>query len=194
MHKKAIRVGGIAAVMGGIQLLLLAFFQMFYGGNFENYPLVSITLPFLPLFLLVGIVGVFLLTNGRRWVQAGIIVTAVGAVLLGVGFGLMEWLNNDNGWIVSIYGLVNLPVGLLVLGAANWRAQILPRWNNLPLMVGVPATLLIVVALTDLLTEQQNGLLFTLYLLLLAVGWIGFGVAMMRGKRETDTPKAAAYP
>jgi hypothetical protein len=112
---------------------------------------------------------------------------------MAVGFAMMVWLNNDNGWMVISGAMVLLPLGILLFGLANWRVQVLPRWNKFPLIVGLIATLLMFLSFSGLvgMAEQQTEWLFAIYLLTLGVGWILLGVAMLLGDRETAVPKAA---
>jgi len=181
MNKTMIRLGGVTAVFGGIYLLLMAVFQAFINGDIENYPIVSQTIALLPILLLLGAAGLFTLANGRRGVQIGALIIALGAILMTISFALMTWFDNENGWTPMYFGMMIMPVGLLIFGATNWRAEILSRWNKAPLIFGVVTTFLIFFGTLDLFMEQQSEYLFAIFLLLLAIGWIAIGVGMVLG-------------
>ena len=88
-----------------------------------------------------------------------------------------------------------LPLGLLIFGVTNWRAAILSRWNKLPLITGALTTFLIATTTLEIVVEQQTSEnLFVVYLALLATGWLGLGVAMVRADEGADLSTTAALP
>jgi len=187
MNKTMIRLGGVTAVLGSVYLLMLAGRQVFYGGNIEDYPLIAQTIALMSILLLLGAVGLLVLANGRRGVQAGTIIMALGSALMTVGFGLMFWFDNDNGWSIMYAAMIILPVGVLIFGIANRQAAILSHWNKLPLIMGALATILIFAVTLELFAAQQSDIFFSAYLLTLAIGWLGMGAAMVRGEREAGS-------
>ncbi len=194
MKTSVIRLGGVTAVLGGLYLLILFIIQA--GGNdTDEGGILWQALPFMPIFLTIGAAGLLKLAKGHIGVQIGAVVMGLGAVLMAVGFGMMVWFNNDNGWSVMFWGMNLQPIGFLLFGLANWRVHVLRRWNGSPLIVGLVCCLLL--ALTVFaqdalgLTERQSDLAFGVYLLTLAVGWILLGVDMVIGGRDTAVPTTA---
>jgi hypothetical protein len=80
-------------------------------------------------------------------------------------------------------------VGHTLFGVDALRYDLLPRWNVLPLMVGLTAPLLI---LLSMIIESASGLdrsqvevtLVTLYSSITGLWWVLMGIAMMGQKRE----------
>lgn len=179
MDKLIIRTGGITAVLGSIYLLLLTGFQVLIKGDIEDYPFISQTITLMPALLLWGAVGLFALANGRRSLQIGPLVIGSGSALMTVGFALMTWFHNENGWTPMFIGMLLVPVGLLIFGLVNWRAAVLPRWNKALLLLGISSTFFIFLGVLDLFQEQGSELIFTIYLLLLTASWLVMGVDMM---------------
>jgi len=195
MNRTMIRVGGVAAVFGAIYLLLMAGFQIFASGDIDDQSLIWQAIVLMPISLLAAAAGMFVLANGRRNLQIGAAVIGLGAAIMAVGFGLMTWLDNDNGWALMFVGMILHPIGILIFGIANWRAKIFPRWNRAPLLFGITTAFLILFfPLMDqlaLFTERQSEKLFAFYLVLLAVGWIALGINMFFDERNISLPSTA---
>ena len=193
MKSNFVRFCGLMAILGGLYLLVLAGLQAFRGGDIEDMGLIWRSITIMPIMLTFGAAGLFALAGDRRWLQAGAAITALGTVLMAAGFAMMTWLDNDNGWGVWFLGMVLLPLGFLLFGLANRRARVLARWNGVPLIVGLAASLILVFSIVgseqlNLFTEQQGEMLFAIYLLLLGIGWLILGVDLMRSGQNTAVP------
>ncbi len=188
MKSTYVRVGGITAVLGGLYLLILSIVQAFYAGDIDDGGFLWQAIPLMPIFLMLGAAGLLALASGHKGVQIGAVVTGLGAVLMAIGFALMTWLDNDAGWAVMFLGMMLHPIGFFVFGLANWRTRVLPRWNALPLIVGIITVLLLAVNMFADgalgLTEQRSEQLFAIYLLTLAIGWLLLGVDMLIAGRD----------
>ena len=190
MKSNFIRIAGLAAVLGGLYLLII-----FIVGELSSIDegIIWSAAPVMPLLLLLGTAGLYALAGKHNGVQAGLIVIALGNLAMAAGFSMMVWLENEYGWGVMAVGMYLQPAGFLLLGFANRRAQILPRLNWLPLVMGV---LIGLGALFGLLEEalgipwqQQNDYEFYLFVTALGVGWILLG-GLMWGTRRTTAVSA----
>lgn len=191
MKSTLVRLGGVTAVLGGLYLLVLFIVEGITGKDLEEFGLIWQMLPLMPIFLAIGAAGLLSLAAGHKGVLIGAVVIGLGAVLMAVGFAMMAWLGNDGGWSVMFLGLMLHPIGFLLFGLANWRTRVLPRWNGVPLIVGVITSLLLILAISAEglgLAEQQSDQAFAVYLLTLAVGWLLLGVDMATGGRDTAVP------
>ena len=95
------------------------------------------------------------------------------------------WIGSEIGWMLFLLGFLILSIGLVLFGVAAIRANELPRWRALPLMVGaagLTAFLLgpFVVAAADLL------------LTLIGIGWILLGYVLWTGR--VNEPGALRLP
>ena len=189
-------IGGITAVLGGLYLLILSLLQVYYGSDLEDSGLFWQLLPLMALFLVIGAVGLLALVDGRSGIKVGIAVMGLGAILLALGFGLMVWFDNENGWATMMLGLLLQPLGFLLFGLFNWRARVLRRWNHIPILVGIICSILFGLAVLGGgsigFSEQYSELAFGIYLLILAVGWTLLGISMLSGSRNSSLQSSAA--
>jgi len=196
MKSTVIRLGGVTAVLGGLYLLILSILQASGGSDLDEGGVFWQTMPFMPIFLTLGAAGLLTLADGHNSPRIGAGIIGLGAALMAIGFAMMVWLNNDNGWSVMFVGMILHPIGFLLFGLANWRVKVLRRWNELPLIVGVICCLLLVLTVSAEdalgLTEQQSELAFAVYLLTLAVGWVMLGVDLLIGRGNKAVSAAAS--
>ena len=192
MKSNFIRFCGIAAVLGGLYLLLLAGYTVLNGIDLEENTFLWSTVPLMPILLVIGTAGLFSLAGNNRRVQIGVCVTGLGALLMALGLVRMSWIHNENGLTFFGLGLVLLPVGLLWFGLVNRQAQVLPRWNLMPYIIGLFATLAMIISMLGLvgISGRQVELIFMLYLLILAVGWLLLGLSMFLNKWQSGIPAA----
>jgi hypothetical protein len=197
MKSTIFRVGGVTAVLGGLYLLIFFIVQAFNRFDIDDGGFFWQTIPLMPIFLTIGAAGLLALADGHKGVQMGVVVMGLGAVVMAVGFAMMTWLGADNGWLVMGLGLILHPIGFLLFGLANWRTRVLPRWNGVPLIVGIITCLLLILGILGRLvglTEQQGDQVFAVFLLTLAVGWLLLGVDMVISRRETAVPITTMVP
>ena len=195
MKTTSMRIGGVTAVVGGLYLLIMAVVQVIYGSDVEDTGWQ--VLPIMSLLLIIGAAGLWSLVDGHNRVKIGVAILGLGAILLTIGFTMMVWLDNENGWLFMMFGLLFQALGFLLFGLFNWRVHLLRRWNWLPVFVGAICFLLFVLASsadTLGLTEQNSGQLFGFFLLTLALGWIIVGLDIFsKGRAAGDPSKAGAF-
>lgn len=129
------------------------------------------------LLILAGLVGFYQQHRneigllGRFAVVGAGIASAVGAAgMLLTGLELARVVGSEFGWYVFVFGLFGLLGNLVLLGAATLSRRPLPRWNALPLVLGLLPWL-------GFTGEPAVPIAMGLF----ALGWILFGYALYQG-------------
>jgi hypothetical protein len=191
MHSNAVRIGGLAAMLGGALLVVYAVgaASMPRGciGNEEcairPYRDAGVFESLLPLALLLIVVGMAGLAvrarqSGRlgRLGGGGATVGALGVALLVAG-GLVQTILFGGDFPLMPYfvipGFLALISGLLILGGAVLRARVLPRWSSV---------LIIASTLTMLGFNDQN--VQVLLTIPFALAWVAAGYILWSGGRD----------
>jgi hypothetical protein len=150
-----IRVGGVAAALGG---LLWAAKAVYDRNDAPPWPTdATDTLFFLiPLLFLLGLTGLYVQCRGRlrEWEAlssaafGGVVIGAVGSIFGGLsallGVGPLWWA--EISWWMFAFGFFLMHLGLLFLGNSIVQTGTLPRWRALPLLIGTLGILLILVS------------------------------------------------
>ncbi len=208
MSSHLIRLSGLAAILGGVlwiavRLLILLEPPPF---SYDAYNRMF-TAPLL--LLLVGLLGLSVRRAGGRGrlARTGIVAALAGCALLIAGnvaeFWLVlaqskpnanaayqsgaeeVWIGSEIGWMLFLLGFLILSIGLVLFGVAAVRANELPRWRALPLMVGAAG-------LTAFLFGPFLVAVADLLLTLIGVGWILLGYALWTGR--VNEPGALRLP
>lgn len=127
----------MAAVLGGA---LWTFRVVFEGssalepGGFANAWFFTV-----PLLLLSSLAGVYALYRERLATlgQAGVTQGCIGLGFLAAGFLGDFALGIEGAGRVSSFGFLILTLGMVLLGYATVRSELFPRWNFLPLAIGI---------------------------------------------------------
>lgn len=183
MKVSAKRLMGSAAIVGGV--LWLA--QWWFDG-----PLGSLSSPIfwvlavIQVLLLLGVLrGLYTLVRSEWFGKMGLFVASVGAMLMAVAFLLVP-LPNAAGWVWFI-GVPALTGGWLLFGVANLKSRALPRWNALPLIVGLVPVLISIL-------HDVAGIGWTLPAgsMMLGVGWVLLGYVLWLGATQTGPESPSA--
>ena len=110
-----------------------------------------------------------ILSGGVMWVDSA------------ASLSLPAWL--DGIWVVWWIGGVLVYLGMAVFGVYALRSRLLPRWNGLPLALGLSPLIVVLAALPLGWTENETmGSLFAV----IGVGWLLMGLMLMpQNARET---------
>ncbi len=166
----------IAATAGG-----MFFLTVFWAGELVVLEgrLLWLASPLMPLLLAAGAAGWLARPGGNRATTVGIVLLILGSLITAAGMAMMAWFDLEIGWLVMAAGLLSQPVGWLVVGAANWRGRLFPRWNRLPLALSL---LLIAGFLYEVIEDwlgipwqEQSEIGAILFLTVLGGGWVVFG-------------------
>jgi hypothetical protein len=182
MKSQFLRLCGLAAVLGGTLFLLMIFLG---DANLEDTFIWLLT-PLPALLLTFGVAGLSTFSGENGGIRIILLVIGIATILTAVGFALMAWLNVEDGWMVMILGVVLISLGLLVFGLANWQAQVLPRWNWLPLVVGAIATAIIIIGSLAPSSEDSD-LGFYLWFGAIGAGWVLLGLIILLDGRTSST-------
>lgn len=136
-----VRLSGLAAVLGGA---LWTFRVVLEGssapepGGFANSWFFAV-----PLLLLSGLAGMYALYRERLATlgQAGVTQGCIGLGFLAAGFLGDFALGIEEASRVSSFGFLIFTLGMVLLGYATVRSEVFPRWNFLPLAIGVAVPL-----------------------------------------------------
>jgi hypothetical protein len=151
---------GLAAITGGIFLVIETIFYTFTHGTTteaRHATLFGLTgrqhamllNPTIWLLLAFGLVGVYAITAGRigRSARFGFFIALAGHLLAFVSWILQVWVANPDiqfeslpvmgGFILWLLSLLIVAIGMIWFGIAILRTGALPRWNALPLLIGL---------------------------------------------------------
>ena len=177
---KLIRWSGLAAMLGGLLLMVLGALAHMA----ESTKVLGLTEAAYSrmntaslLLLAAGLAGLYARQAGRfgRLGVAGFVLAFIGLALMVLGNVIESWISDlifadvplgefkpgaHAGWGIFLIGLCVLAVGLVLVGIATIQAKVLPRWSRvLPLVSGV--------------------LLASGFLVALTIGEWGFGVIVL---------------
>lgn len=91
--------------------------------------------------------------------QAGLVLSVIGAIAALVGEAGTGLTNSSPWWETMLLGMVALFAGLFLFGLKCARLKLLPRWNNLPVLTGIPWPIAI---FFDLLFNSALGIPFAM--------------------------------
>ena len=185
-----IRIGAIAAIIGGV----FGFILLFQGPNtYGNYtwhgPLAFVV----PLLFAVGFGGGIALYGNQsgRTGQAGMLLIVVGLLLHSIGQAFIDIL----WWLTGIGPIVVVPLGAIILGITILRRPFFPIWwRYFPLLIIAIAILGFGIEIYEDVSgypTPDRGLQATEALYSLV--WIGLGIGLWRGFGDStdDSPMAA---
>jgi hypothetical protein len=141
-----IRLGGLAAMVGGVLLVVAPLFGR-YLPQASSWLAMEALLVVALLLVPVGMVG-FHALQGRDYGRIGragfwTVVAASLAVVLGSASYL--WWGSIFGssllWLAMPVGPLGLAVGFVLFGVATLQAKVLPRWCGAAFIVAMPAAL-----------------------------------------------------
>lgn len=177
-----IRWGGLVAIGDGILWLLRAavalsepaYWDASSGADYLAVAAYSAAL--------LGLLPALLALHGRQWGRAGrpgtwgFAAACVGAAAAGIGNLVEDWFRVEfAGPMLYLPGVLLLSAGLLLLGVATIRAQLLPRWCGWTLIASLLGLLLI---------ERGGGFVVGLV-------WVALGFFFLVAKGRNGLPHGA---
>lgn len=187
------RLGGIAAILGGV----LWSASIFFGMNdtvADSDGASDILFATLPLLLLGGMVGLYARCRGRlgEWETlsvSGFATCVVGLAGASVGlFGAVvydlesSWLAGLSWWTFA-FGFFLLNLGLLFFGNSVFQTRTLARWRAMPLAIGATGILVILFPPWS----YPGAVLWVLYGLV----WVALGLTLLFGESEAARQPAS---
>ncbi len=114
--------------------------------------------------------------------KIGLLANILGIGLLAVGH-LGEFLFARDLFVFVILGTLTLITGALLFGIATLRADVLPTWRFLPLVIG-----LIGLAWVFLTNSETSRPAFLLLRTLFGLGWLLLGYVLWRDRGSSTSP------
>ncbi len=171
-----IRWGGLAAMGGGVLLIVYNLLAFALGIRVEESSPLDILVILGYVLEVVGLAG-FHTLQGRNYGSIGRagLYTSIGAILIFAFLLAADLLGGAEGlgWLSSV-GEFGLLVGLMLYGAATLEARVLPRWCGVLFIILWPGALL----LGSLLLGQSG-------LILSGLVWLALGYGLWSHKGVT---------
>jgi hypothetical protein len=179
------RLGGLAAVLGGL-LVILVLIPI----HIINQNSVWVNVTWIPTLVLLagGVVGLRTRQEGGLgWLgNTGFLLAVIGTVLFTVISlgnvlykGLLQTTPPELVQVLEGVVVLLMMAGTLLLGIATTKAGVLPRWSGLALVIGTMSPLILGFIGPENVRLQEAGVL------LFGVGWTVLGFALWSGKGET---------
>jgi hypothetical protein len=186
-----LRIGGYAAIVGGILWLLVLAGNAINDGRDTGSPLLGYAVVAATVATLVALIGLSAFQARRHPVLtwAAFAIPALGAVIGLLGYALVVVTGDSDTflvggispWMISTIGLLTMLLGSSLFAIATWRTRSLSRGASALLAVGA---VLVVIAL---LGVGSGGLSLPVALVPLVAaivafpaGWIALGVSALR--------------
>jgi hypothetical protein len=182
------RISGLVAAVGGILLLILVYGEFVIGGASEMLGLLMLAYG---LGVAIGAAGFYTLgqyDEPASRVALGLVL--IGGLILSAGLLLLILLESDAAWITGMLGMFLYEIGLVIFGRSAFKHKPLPRWNTLPLIVGVLALTTNLAAM--IIDNAENEISFAIWLLVNGLGWVALGVLLMLGDKRAVYHTGAA--
>jgi hypothetical protein len=183
------RIGGWAAICGGIVWLLVFFMTVTVSeaGAFGMALLLVATV-----LLLVALTGLSAFQARRypRLVWAAFLIPAVGALLAIVGVvgmatvGDRPFLGAPSSWHLWIVGAAGMLIGSGLFAVATWRVGVLPRTGAVVLAVGAVTVVPVLAGVSGgFVSDEAGRVISILAMAAFGGGWILLGIGAIRGQR-----------
>lgn len=203
MNDEAIRRSGMAAILAGVWFGLWVVLGTLLETQLPDWTFFAVLIVFFALFLwaLFGLRGAHAGREGGLG-RAGFVLAALGTTLLGLLFiyGLIFEATGGNieeegpGFLTALLavGFFGTVIGVIVLGAAMIRANVLNRWAAWLFTIGLPLGLIIDMATGAFFEENGDTpeVGFFVGPPLFCIGLIWLGYEMWKGRGTATEPAA----
>ncbi len=122
--------------------------------------------------------------------RVGLGLVFIGGLILSAGLLLLLLLESDAAWTTFVLGMFLYEIGLVVFGGSAFKHKPLPRWNTLPLIVGVLA--LVTNFAGMVFGNADNEIFFAIWILVNGIGWIALGALLALGDKRAAYHTGAA--
>jgi len=142
-----IRLGGLAAMVGGVLFVAAPLFGRYSPQAYVFLPAMEVLLVVALLLVPVGMVGFHALQsqNYGRIGRAGFWTAVVASLAVVLGSASYLWWGSVFGssllWLAMPVGPLGLLVGFVLYGVATLQAKVLPRWCGVAFIVALPVAL-----------------------------------------------------
>ncbi len=169
-------------------------YQLVYGafviGSSADYMLAFLVLAY-GLGVAMGAAGFYALGQyDEPASRVGLGLVFIGGLILSAGLLLLLLLESDAAWTTFVLGMFLYEIGLVVFGGSAFKHKPLPRWNTLPLIVGVLA--LVTNFAGMVFGNADNEIFFAIWILVNGIGWIALGALLALGDKRAAYHTGAA--
>ncbi len=134
-------------------------------------------MPVIPMLFFAAVAGLFSRRYPGWLAKAGLMLALLGAAASTLALVIWGWFGKTPlAYGISVLGIVVLSAGLGVFGIGAVRHKVLPRWNALPLIIGLLCGLTLVFGR---LAPWAPTAILALY----ASAWIGLGYVLWSDSR-----------
>lgn len=174
-----LRVAGLASIVGGA----LWGVKVVLDGFVPAPGVIEITDPLFfvaPLLMIAGLAGVHARYAGRimGMGRTGFVNGFIGLALLVVGFASGLSFGAEEAIRISSFGFLILAFGLVLLGLEVLKVAAFPRWNFLPLAMGLLVPLSVISGDAVLLRAPISALF--------GLGWVLLGLLLLSDVAEAE--------
>jgi|SRR5215217_7589415 len=171
MYANTVTWGGLGAVLAGVAFVLLSLLSIAISGS---SPYFDVGFVIAWLFTIPGVVGLHAAQNESYGLlgRVGSVALVAGVVANTLGLVPLMADNESLLWLSFPVGAVLLLVGFLALGIATLRADVLPRWAGVALIVALPLVAIAGVVLGAPSDEDYPGVVVT------GLVWLSLGYAL----------------
>jgi hypothetical protein len=149
-----IRLGGLAAMVGGVLFVAAPLFGRFFPQAMESSLAMEAFLVVALLLVPMGMVGFHALQEQRYGLigRAGFWMSILAPLAVALGSATYLWWGSVFGssllWLAMWVGPLGLLVGFLLYGVATLQARVLPRWCGVAFIVALPVALVLSIPLS----------------------------------------------
>lgn len=206
-HRKgfamSLRVGGYAAILGGLLWLYVLVGDAINDGAGSGAPFIMIAVAIATVMTLVALVGLSAFQSRQHplLIWAAFAIPATGAVVV---LGLLAMIAvgdadrvvvgglDVSAWAISSVGVMTLVLGSALFALATWRARSLSRGAAALLGVGALLVMPAIAGVTGGLLPPVLAGALLITILAFPAGWIALGVSALRV--GSPQPAATAGP
>ena len=194
-HRKgfamSLRIGGYAAIIGGILWFLTLAGNAINDGRENGVPLLPYAVVGATIATLVALIGLsaFQARSHPVLTWAAFAIPALGAVvglsaiaaMVVTGDGDTRLLGGVSAWFVASMGLLAMVLGSILFALATWRAHTLSRSGAALLCLGAVVVFIVLVGLSGGLLPSPGELVMVIAaVVLFPAGWIALGISALR--------------
>jgi hypothetical protein len=186
----SLRIGGYAAIIGGVLwLLVLAGNAINNGGDsfapFLGYAIVGATV--MTLVALIGL-SAFQARSHPALTWTAFLIPAIGAVVGLIGFAAIVVTGDSDAtliggvspWVLGSIGLLTMVAGSSLFAVATWRARSLSRTGSGLLAVGAVLVVLALFGASGSLESPMVMVPVIAAIVVFPAGWIALGISALR--------------
>jgi hypothetical protein len=194
-HRKgfamSLRVGGYAAIVGGILWLLVLAGNAINDGRDTGSPFLGYAIVGATIATLVALVGLSAFQARRHPVLtwAAFAIPALGAVVGLVGYALIVVTGDSDAvllggispWWIGSVGLLTMVLGSSLFAIATWRARSLSRGASAMLGVGAVLVIFALLGASGALVPSEIAIVAVIAAIVaFPAGWVALGISALR--------------